>query len=83
MIRAYLDMIVVQPLDGETETNSGLILPPWYDEKLRRGMVISVGERVPALQTGQVIYFKDDCCLKVRDAMIVHAGCVVAYEEDE
>jgi chaperonin GroES len=43
-IRPLSDRIVVKPLEGETKTKGGIVLPDNAKEKPQKGEVIAVGE---------------------------------------
>ncbi|MBI4833691.1 MAG: co-chaperone GroES [Planctomycetes bacterium] len=43
-IRPLSDKIVVKPLEGETKTKGGIVLPDNAKEKPQKGEVIAVGE---------------------------------------
>lgn len=52
-IRPLSDRIVVKPLEGETKTKGGIVLPDNAKEKPQKGEVIAVGEG-RTLKNGQI-----------------------------
>lgn len=61
------------------EPRSGLIIPAEY-ARLRKGVVVGVGEDVPLLSVGCVVWYTDDCVLEVGDLKFVDQRCVIAWE---
>lgn len=75
--KAYIDTVLVV----EQETHGGLQLPPGVSAGPREGIVASVGPDVPELEPGMKVYYCDHEHQKIKDATVIHAGCIMAYEE--
>lgn len=78
-VKAYLETVMVV----EQDTHGGLQLPPNVSVGPRQGVVTSVGPDVPHLEPGMVIFYCDHEHQKIGDATVIHAGCVMAYNELE
>jgi len=88
--------LIVQPLEAEEKTTSGIILPETAKEKPQRGKVLAVGpgkllengqrEEVPA-QVGQVVLFTKYGPTEVRveneELYILDFSDVLAVEEGQ
>lgn len=51
------DRIVIEPVETETVTKSGLVLADAYKEKPQRGVVIAIGEKQVILKQGDLVLF--------------------------
>jgi hypothetical protein len=78
-VKAYIGTILVV----EKETHGGLELPPNVSVGPRQGVVQSVGDDVPHLEPGALVFYCDHDHPKIGDATVIGAGCVMAYEELE
>ena len=66
-LKPLRDRVVVQPLEGESKTKSGIIIPDTAKEKSHRGKVLAVGEGkthegklMPvAVKVGETVLYKE------------------------
>lgn len=79
MIKPYGQRVAVVDPPAEDQTSSGLILPPGT-ERLNRGIVIGVGDEVPHLSEGDMVWYGDGCGLEIDDLKVLPADCIIAWE---
>ena len=60
------DFVVVEPVDEEAETRSGLIIPPSAEAECRSGIVTAVGPDVVSLEPGDKVLFPKGSGFDVR-----------------
>jgi len=60
------DFVVVEPVDEEAETRSGLIIPPSADAECRSGIVTAVGPEAGGLEPGDKVLFPKGAGFDVR-----------------
>lgn len=56
-IKPLFDYVLIEPLEQEMVTKSGIVLPETVKERPQRGRVIEVGTDV-SLKAGDVVYYK-------------------------
>jgi len=74
-IKPLFDYVLIKPLEGETKTASGIVLPDTAKEKPQIGEVMAVGPGTLS---------KDDCCGEKKnsqEAMAVKVGQKVLYKK--
>jgi co-chaperonin GroES (HSP10) len=60
------DYVVVEPVDEETETRTGLIIPASSDTGCRTGIITSVGAEAHGVEPGDKVLFPKDAGFDVR-----------------
>ena len=60
------DHLVVEPVDEEVETKSGLIIPQSAEGHSRSGIVIAVGPDAAGIEPGDKVLFPKDAGFDVR-----------------
>jgi chaperonin GroES len=60
------DYVVVEPVDEETETRAGLIIPASSEAGCRSGVVTAVGADAPGVEPGDKVLFPKDAGYDVR-----------------
>jgi chaperonin GroES len=60
------DHLVVEPVDEEIETKSGLIIPQSAEAQSRSGIVIAVGPDATGIEPGDKVLFPKDAGFDVR-----------------
>jgi chaperonin GroES len=60
------DYVVVEPVDEETETRAGLIIPASNEAGCRSGVVIAVGADATGVEPGDKVLFPKDAGYDVR-----------------
>ena len=60
------DYVVVEPVDEETETRSGLIVPASAEAGCRSGIVTAVGTESAGIEPGDKVLFPKDAGYDVR-----------------
>jgi chaperonin GroES len=60
------DYLVVQPVDEETETRTGLIIPASNVTECRTGIVTAVGPEATGLEPGDKVLFPKEAGFDVR-----------------
>lgn len=80
-VKAYIDTVLVTEIERETE-RVGIVLPNEVSLGPKRGMVESAGPDVPELVQGMIVYYCDHDHQKIGKSTVIHAGCVMAYEEE-
>ena len=60
------DHLVVEPVDEEVETKSGLIIPQSAEGHSRSGIVIAVGPDAAGIEPGDKVLFPKDAGYDVR-----------------
>jgi chaperonin GroES len=60
------DYVVIEPVDEETETRGGLIIPASDEAGCRTGIVISAGVDAPGVEPGDKVLFPKDGGYDVR-----------------
>jgi len=70
-IKPLFDYVLVRPLEGETKTPSGIVLPDTAKEKPQVGEVMAVGPG------NSCDYYKDKKC----EGMVVKVGQKVLYKK--
>jgi chaperonin GroES len=93
-IKPLFDNILIKPLEAETKTQSGIILPDSAKEKPQIGEVVAVGpgritpkgEKDPiVVKVGQKVMYKkwggDETKIGTEDYMIVKQGDILAVME--
>jgi len=92
-LKPLADRLVVKPLEQESKTKSGIIIPDTAKEKSQKGKVISTGpgkfkngELIPlTVKTGDVVLYKeyggDEIKLDGEDVIILKEEDVLAIIE--
>lgn len=82
--KAFADVVLVAEIP-KAERDSGIVLPGEVDTGPNRGVVESVGHLVEdqGLKQGMLVHYCDHDHPKIGDAVVVPAGCIMAYEELE
>jgi len=62
------DHVVVEPVDEETETRTGLILPASAEARCQSGIVTAVGPEAAGVDAGDKVLFPKDAGYDVRIA---------------
>ncbi len=73
-IKPLFDYVLVKPLEAETKTPSGIVLPDTVKEKPQIGEVMAVG-------SGDVCCEKCSCDEKKSSKMVVKVGDKVLYKK--
>jgi chaperonin GroES len=60
------DYVVVEPVDEETETRAGLIIPASSEAGCRSGVVTAVGADAAGVEAGDKVLFPKDAGYDVR-----------------
>ena len=60
------DFVVVEPVDEETETRGGLIIPASDEAGCRTGIVTATGAEVTGVEPGDKVLFPKECGFDVR-----------------
>jgi chaperonin GroES len=60
------DFVVVEPVDEETETRAGLIIPASDEAGCRTGIVIAVGVDATSVEPGDKVLFPKEAGFDVR-----------------
>jgi chaperonin GroES len=60
------DYVVVEPVDEETETRAGLIIPASSEAGCRSGVVTAVGAEAAGVEPGDKVLFPKDAGYDVR-----------------
>jgi chaperonin GroES len=80
------DHVVVEPVDEETETRTGLILPASADARCRSGIVTAVGPEAGGVEAGDKVLFPKDAGYDVRVAgtavKVIRRGELIARVHD-
>ena len=87
------DRVVVKPLEGESKTKSGIIIPDTAKEKSRKGKIVAVGKGktedgklVPlAVKLGDIVLYKeyggDEIKLEGEEVIILKEEDILAIIE--
>ena len=80
------DHVVIEPVDEETETRGGLIVPASAEARCRSGIVTAVGTDASGLEPGDKVLFPKDAGWEVRLAgtavKVLRRGDVIARIHD-
>lgn len=57
-----------------------IFLPDGVRADLTPGIVMEVGDDIPNLEPGDLIYFSH-VCNQIGDTYIIEGGCIIAYEK--
>lgn len=80
------DYVVVEPVDEETETRSGLIIPASTEAGCRSGIVTGVGPEASGVEPGDKVLFPKGAGFDVRLAgvavKVVRRGELIARIHD-
>ena len=80
------DHLVVEPVDEEVETKSGLIIPQSAEGHSRSGIVIAVGPDAAGIEPGDKVLFPKDAGYDVRLAgvamKVLKRGQLIARVHD-
>ena len=80
------DYVVVEPVDEETETRHGLIIPASADGGCRSGIVTAVGPEAAAIEPGDKVLFPKEAGFNVRlagtAAKVLRRGELIARIHD-
>lgn len=80
------DHLVIEPVDEEVETKSGLIIPQSAEAHSRSGIVIAVGPDAVGIEPGDKVLFPKDAGFDVRLAgvamKVIKRGQLVARVHD-
>jgi chaperonin GroES len=60
------DHLIVEPVDEEVETRTGLIIPASAEAQARSGIVTAVGPEVGGVEPGDKVLFPKDAGFDVR-----------------
>jgi chaperonin GroES len=60
------DHVVVEPVDEESETRAGLIIPASTEARCRSGIVTAVGPEAEGVRPGDKVLFPKDAGFDVR-----------------
>lgn len=56
MLKAIQNRIIVEPVEFQEESISGIIMPK-KEERPRKGKVVAIGSKVEEIVVGDIIYF--------------------------
>jgi chaperonin GroES len=80
------DYVVVEPVDEETETRAGLIIPASSEAGCRSGIVTAIGADAAGVEPGDKVLFPKDAGYDVRLAgvavKVVRRGELIARMQD-
>jgi chaperonin GroES len=80
------DYVVVEPVDEEAETRSGLIIPPSAEAECRSGIVTAAGPEAGGVEPGDKVLFPKDAGFDVRLAgvavKVLKRGELIARVQD-
>ncbi len=80
------DYVVVEPVDEETETRTGLIIPASSETGCRSGIVTAVGAEATGVEPGDKVLFPKDAGYDVRLAgasiKVLRRGELIARIQD-
>jgi chaperonin GroES len=80
------DYVVVEPVDEETETRAGLIIPASSEAGCRSGIVTAVGAEAAGVEPGDKVLFPKDAGYDVRLAgvavKVIRRGELIARIQD-
>ena len=80
------DFVVVEPVDEETETRAGLIIPASSEAGCRSGIVTAVGADAGGVEPGDKVLFPKDAGYDVRLAgvavKVIRRGELIARIQD-
>lgn len=75
--------VVDPPAEKQTGMSGGLVVPAGFDV-LNRGIVAGVGDGVPHLSEGMLVWYRHDCGTELKDGIkVIPAECVLAYDDGE
>lgn len=81
-IHPLADRIVLEQLEQEEQTKSGIILPDSAQEKPKMAKVLAVGKEVKEVKEGDVVLYKsygpDDVKVENKDYMIAKEEDILA-----
>ena len=60
--------VLIEPVDDETETNAGLIIPASAESSCRSGVVVAVGDDVHGVTPGDKVLFPRGAGYELRPA---------------
>ena len=93
-IKPLLDNVLIKPLEAETKTASGIVLPDSAKEKPQMGEVMAIGtglvtpdgKTIPMnIKVGQKVYYKkwggDEMKVNGQEWMMVKQGDILAIIE--
>lgn len=78
-IHPLADRIVLEQLEQEEQTKSGIILPDSAQEKPKMAKVLAIGKDVKEVQEGEVVLYKS---YGPDDVKVDNTDYMVAKEED-
>ena len=78
-IHPLADRIVLEQLEQEEQTKSGIILPDSAQEKPKMAKVLAVGKDVKEVKEGDVVLYKS---YRPDDVKVDNTDYMVAKEED-
>jgi chaperonin GroES len=80
------DYVVVEPVDEEAETRSGLIIPPSAEAECRSGIVTAAGPEAGGVEPGDKVLFPKGAGFDVRLAgvavKVLKRGELIARVQD-
>jgi chaperonin GroES len=80
------DYVVIEPVDEETETRTGLIIPASAEAGCRSGIVTAVGAEAGGVEPGDKVLFPKDAGYDVRLAgtavKVLRRGDLIARIQD-
>jgi chaperonin GroES len=80
------DYVVIEPVDEETETRAGLIIPASNEAGCRSGIVTAVGAEAGGVEPGDKVLFPKDAGYDVRLAgvavKVIRRGELIARIQD-
>ena len=80
------DYVVIEPVDEETETRTGLIIPASAEAGCRSGIVTAVGAEAGGVEPGDKVLFPKDAGYDVRLAgtavKVLRRGELIARIQD-
>ncbi len=94
-IKPLSDCVLIQPVEEEEKTSSGIIIPDTAKEKSMRGKVIAVGrgklndngERIPmSVKRGDIVFYSKysgtDIKIEEQDYLILNESNIMAVIEE-
>lgn len=75
--------VIDPPAEKQSGMSGGIMVPSGFDV-VNKGVVAEVGDSVPHLSSGMLVWYRHDCGTELKDGIkIIPADCVLAYDDGE
>lgn len=79
------DNILLEPINPDIETKSGLISPTQYEDKSFAGKVIKVGNKAKQIKIGSIVYFNKystvNFIFDAKEYLIIRLEDIIAFSD--